>query len=142
MPNKFQRSVQERQNTQVVRNAGAAAMEEERKAVPPPVSAPTEKAAAPSAAKSAVAAVIEGERKAALPPEPGRAEKAAVPPAVKPAVDIGEYLRPSPARLAKNKTFYLDEDVISALKAAAQSRQVTDSKLANDIMRTVLLGKK
>lgn len=52
--------------------------------------------------------------------------------------DIGEYLRRDNQRLAKNKTFYLDSDVIEAIKTTAKSQNVTDSKLVNDILRRVL----
>lgn len=52
--------------------------------------------------------------------------------------DISEYIRISPTRLAKNKTFYLDSDVINAIKVTAQKQSVTDSKLVNDILRKVL----
>ena len=90
-------------------------------------------------AQNVDAAVRVEERKVASPPEPGCPAEKVTAPSV---ANIGEYLSPSPARFAKNKTFYLDEDVISALKAAAQSQRVTDSKLVNDIIRTVLLGKK
>jgi hypothetical protein len=36
----------------------------------------------------------------------------------------------------------LDEAVISALRHAAQTRQVTYSKIVNDILRTVLVDEK
>lgn len=53
--------------------------------------------------------------------------------------NIGEIIRLNPARAAKNKTFYLDEDVIEALRDAAKEQKVTDSKLVNAILRTVLI---
>lgn len=52
--------------------------------------------------------------------------------------DLSEYLRPTPQRLAKNKTFYLDSDVIDAIRNTAKQQKVTDSKLVNDILRRVL----
>lgn len=52
--------------------------------------------------------------------------------------DINEYLRRDNQRFAKNKTFYLDNDVIEAIKNTAKAQQVTDSKLVNDILRRVL----
>lgn len=52
--------------------------------------------------------------------------------------DVTEYLRIEPQRIAKNKTFYLDVEVIDALCAAARRQTVTDSKLCNDILRRVL----
>lgn len=52
--------------------------------------------------------------------------------------DLSEYLRPTPQRIAKNKTFYLDSDVIDAVRNTAKQQKVTDSKLVNDILRRVL----
>lgn len=52
--------------------------------------------------------------------------------------DIGLYLRPETQRIAKNKTFYLDADVIETIKTTARVQRVTDSKLVNDILRKVL----
>jgi hypothetical protein len=51
---------------------------------------------------------------------------------------LDDYLRREPQRLAKNKTFYLDMDLIEAIRLAARREGVTDSKLANDILRHVL----
>ena len=51
---------------------------------------------------------------------------------------LGEYIRRTPQRSAKNKTFYLDEAVISAIKAAAKRQKVTESKLVNDILSKIL----
>lgn len=52
--------------------------------------------------------------------------------------DLSEYIARTPKRMAKNKTFYLDVDVIEALKNAAKQQNITDSRLCNDILRTVL----
>ena len=52
--------------------------------------------------------------------------------------DIGDFLRRTPQRQAKNKTFYLDGDVITAIKRTAKEQGVADSKLVNDILRRVL----
>lgn len=41
-------------------------------------------------------------------------------------------------RRAKNKTFYLDEQVIDAIKQAAADKNVTESRLVNDIFRQLL----
>jgi hypothetical protein len=60
----------------------------------------------------------------------------------KSAINIENYLRPSDSRMAKNKTFYLDEDVIAAVRFAAKTQRMTDSKMVNDILRTVLMGQK
>ncbi len=52
--------------------------------------------------------------------------------------DMAEYLRIEPSRSAKNKTFYLDVEVIEKLCEVARRQNVTDSKLCNDILRRVL----
>lgn len=52
--------------------------------------------------------------------------------------DIGDFLRRETQRQAKNKTFYLDEQVIAAIKSTAKIQHVNDSKLVNDILRSVL----
>lgn len=54
------------------------------------------------------------------------------------AADISRYIRREPQRMAKNKTFYLDGDVIDAIKKTARTQKITDSKLVNDILRQVL----
>lgn len=41
-------------------------------------------------------------------------------------------------RKAKNKTFYLDEDVIGGIAFAAKSQGVTESKLVNDVLKHIL----
>ncbi len=50
-------------------------------------------------------------------------------------------LRDHPKRAAKNKTFYLDVEVIGAVKAAAQEQGVPESKLVNELLRWVLLSR-
>lgn len=52
--------------------------------------------------------------------------------------DVSGYLIREHQRAAKNKTFYLDGDVIEAIKSTARKQNVTDSKLVNDILRRVL----
>ena len=56
------------------------------------------------------------------------------------AVHLGmdEYLRRDTLRQAKKKTVYLDADLIDAIRKTARREGVTDSKLANDILRHVL----
>ena len=51
---------------------------------------------------------------------------------------VAAYVIRTPERVAKNKTFYLDEAVITAVRAAAKRQKVTESKLVNDILRGVL----
>lgn len=56
---------------------------------------------------------------------------------VSPGVDLSQFLRPDNRRTAQNKTFYLDQGVIDAVKAAAKKQKVAESKLVNDILRSV-----
>jgi hypothetical protein len=94
--------------------------------------------AEPAPARSAVKTVV------VLEPEPASsgpslAEEAATHEAPSGYPDIGDFLRREPQRMAKNKTFYLDAQVIEAIKSTAKEQKVTDSKLVNDILRMVLL---
>ena len=50
---------------------------------------------------------------------------------------IQQYLDLSPARRARNKTFYLDIEVIEAIRKEAAHAGVADSKLVNDILRSL-----
>ncbi|MFV0400438.1 MAG: hypothetical protein ACK5LX_07445 [Oscillospiraceae bacterium] len=52
--------------------------------------------------------------------------------------DLSLFLQPTTERSAKNKTFYLDTEVIDALHRAAKAQKMTDSRLCNDILRKVL----
>ena len=52
--------------------------------------------------------------------------------------DLSSILNQTPQRVAKNKTFYLDEEVIDTLKNTAKAQKTTDSRLCNDILRAVL----
>jgi hypothetical protein len=52
--------------------------------------------------------------------------------------DISQFIRHDPQRVAKNKTFYLDADVIDNIKITAKKQRTTDSKLVNDILRKIL----
>lgn len=52
--------------------------------------------------------------------------------------DISQFIRHETQRVAKNKTFYLDSDVIDSIKITAKKQHTTDSKLVNDILRKVL----
>lgn len=51
--------------------------------------------------------------------------------------DIDTTVKVEPERKAKNKTFYLDEDLINIIKNHAKRQKTTDSKLINDILRQV-----
>lgn len=52
--------------------------------------------------------------------------------------DLSLFLQPTTDRNAKNKTFYLDTEVIDALHLAAKAQKMTDSRLCNDILKKVL----
>ncbi len=114
MANKFQLRVQERLEQEANRRQKAAKPVQKTEAEAPP---PEEQRPIGDAARE-------------LP--------APAPEATADYPDIGAYLRRDPQRAAKNKTFYLDGQVITALKAAAKEQGVTDSKLVNDILRKVL----
>lgn len=60
---------------------------------------------------------------------------------IKPDKDnyLSAFLDKKQRRTAKNKTFYLDEAVIYAIKKNAEKEMVTESKLVNDILRKVLI---
>ena len=47
-------------------------------------------------------------------------------------------LRRNTTRSAGNKTFYLDSEGVAAIKLTATTQSVTESRLVNDILRTVL----
>jgi len=53
-------------------------------------------------------------------------------------IDLSAFLIPQNLRKAKNKSFYLDDDVISAIKIQSTKRKITESKLVNDILKSVL----
>lgn len=79
------------------------------------------------------------------PGEPSKAQakpqKVGTVPAKKavPTPDLNDYLQQTPPRQAKNKTFYLDLNLIDAIKRESAARGITDSKLVGDILRYVLL---
>ena len=51
---------------------------------------------------------------------------------------LSTVIKASPKRAAANKTFYLDGQVIRAIKENARRQNVPESKLVNDILRYVL----
>ncbi len=57
-------------------------------------------------------------------------------------LSLSDYMSLETERKAKNKTFYLDGVVIQALKRAAASQHVTESKLVNSILKKVLFTDK
>lgn len=52
--------------------------------------------------------------------------------------DLSQFINVTPERVAKNKTFYLDQEVIDGVRAAAKAQKMTDSRLVNEILRGVL----
>lgn len=108
--NKFQISVQQR-------------LEQEQK-VPPKAQTKTVKKAASAATEKKV--------------DVSKPKNEPVQQPVSDLPDISEFLQVEPQRVAKNKTFYLDEKVIDALSAAAKKQGVPESKLCNNILRRVL----
>lgn len=129
MANKFQKSVLERleQENQRQKNIAkqavptkAAVSEAVPTELPPVIETPPVPEAIPAVEEAHAPETLESPAAPVLP------------------TDIGDFLRPLPQRLAKNKTFYLDADLIDAIKATARQQGVTDSKLVNDILRRVL----
>lgn len=53
--------------------------------------------------------------------------------------DLEAYIVRDSGRKAKNKTFYLDGAVIQAIKRAATTQRITESKLVNDILKKILI---
>jgi len=139
MANKFTKSVLERQAKE--RRAQSAATQ-------PPASA-AEPVAAPPAPESVDAPQTASVQPIEPPLQPPAAQSADAAPlaapvhrtsrAKKPVVpNLDAYIVRDEGRSAKNKTFYLDIAVIEAIRAAAASQKVTDSKLVNDILRKIL----
>lgn len=127
MANKFQKSVLERLEQEATR-------QKQQSKNKSPEKRPEEmiKAALPAPTAEPQVPVIHQEPEIFAPQEHPKKQELQILP------DIGEYLRRDNQRLAKNKTFYLDSEVIEAIKATAKAQQVTDSKLVNDILRRVL----
>ena len=132
MANKFQKSVLERLEQEAVRQKENVKEKNdpgqtEAPAVPGDASEPEVKTIRIEEAPQKQAPSSETEPEAPA----GAVELRALP-------DVSGYLRRDTQRLAKNKTFYLDAELIEAIKATAKSQNVTDSKLVNDILRRVL----
>lgn len=53
------------------------------------------------------------------------------------ALDLSDLFGRGEERNAKNKTFYLDDSVIQAIKKAASNYHITESKLVNDILKKI-----
>ena len=54
-------------------------------------------------------------------------------------LQLDQLLEAEEGRAAKNKTFYLDQNVIDAIHRTAKARGLTDSKLVNEILKKLLL---
>lgn len=118
--NKFTKSVLERLE-----------QEQQKQKTAPPVQAPVKQEPTPAAEPKSKKKTVTKKEPAAKPTPLVEPERPGVP-------DLSAFLPQSPERVAKNKTFYLDEEVIDALHQAAKSQKMTDSRLANEILRTVL----
>ena len=59
-------------------------------------------------------------------------------PFVEPDISLTALLSGVSSRRAKNKTFYLDQDVIDAVRIAAKSQGITESRLVNEVLRSIL----
>ncbi len=55
-------------------------------------------------------------------------------------LDLSDLFDREAERKAKNKTFYLDDSVIQAIKKTASDYHVTESKLVNDILKKILFS--
>lgn len=65
-------------------------------------------------------------------------EKDSNPAAAEPSVDISSLFEKEDEKKAKNKTYYLDQEVIDAIKHNAKKQNVSESKLVNNILKHIL----
>lgn len=68
----------------------------------------------------------------------GEKEKDANSGAAEPSVDISSLFEKEDEKKAKNKTYYLDQEVIDAVKHNAKKQNVSESKLVNNILKHIL----
>ena len=111
MPNKFQKSVLERQKTESERKQSAfvsLVSQDDTEAL---------KQTEPCFEEPAVTHLVSASTK---------------------AEGINSFIRPRATRTAKNKTFYLDNELIQLIQSTAKSQEITESRLVNDILRSVL----
>lgn len=132
MANKFQKSIMERLEQDSLRQRQVEKAEKKKTTVPAEKNAPAATAAIKESTEKIPPVVMETE--ISLERDLPRKES------VKRSstLDLSEYVIQDSRRKAKNKTFYLDEEVIDALRSAARQQNVNDSKLVNDILRKVL----
>lgn len=131
MANKFTQSVLERQYKE--------AQEEKRAKKQAASPVPSDDKDAPPSAPEAQEPVVEAPVAIIKPaPKAERKPAAIAPTLAEVPINLDAYIIKETERIAKNKTFYLDQAVIDAVKAAAKRQRITDSKLVNDILRKVL----
>lgn len=56
-------------------------------------------------------------------------------------INIDDLFPQVEEKKGKNKTFYLEHDVMISIKKTAKSKKVSESKLVNDILKHVLTNK-
>lgn len=56
-------------------------------------------------------------------------------------INIDDLFPQVEEKKGKNKTFYLEHDVMVSIKKTAKSKKVSESKLVNDILKHVLTNK-
>lgn len=149
--NKFARSIMERLEQEQVKEKQRLQKEKESPTTKKAETEPKVKEKSNKAEQAAALTTEKVEKKAAKP------KKKATPTAVKeeqtptsieeegnnqkteaPLPDLSQFISPQAERVAKNKTFYLDQEVIDALHQAAKAQNMTDSRLCNEILRGVL----
>ncbi len=135
MANKFTKSVLERQAKEAKKEAKDARLHSKTTAAPSlsaePNSSTVSESELKNAPKSSVTATATVQAPPAPAPKRSRTKSSG-------QVDLSAFIIRNTERSAKNKTFYLDAAVIDAIKAAASAQKVTDSKLVNDILKTIL----
>lgn len=73
--------------------------------------------------------------------QPSASQNEYIPAQSSPSVlDLSDLFDREEERKAKNKTFYLDDSVIQAIKKTASDYHVTESKLVNDILKKILFS--
>jgi len=136
MANKFQKSVLERKKIEdelrLKEHLAPAVQEQAALTESQPPAAP-EQPIAEEIAVQPPAPAQTGE----LPPAPNQ-PKPPKPQEKGADIDLSAFLMPQNQRKAKNKCFYLDDDVINAIKTQSAKRKITESKLVNDILKSVL----
>lgn len=135
MANKFTKSVLERQAKEAKKEAKDARLQSKATAAPSLSAEPKPSADSESelknTPKSSTTSTATVQAPPASTPKRTRTKSSG-------QVDLSAFIIRNTERSAKNKTFYLDAAVIDAIKSAASAQKVTDSKLVNDILKTIL----